>query len=571
MKRTIYSGLNTKCLILAATVVEQNPYNEFVAKKTMEWFIEHTIGGFFGTTSATFNDMIHNVNPILAETRPVTYNNQDYYLNTYVISYKLPERTNREILNSLFNRSMRGSRFPTDGGITYPKIGIFKCLSGDGTYTSKLVTDANLEYVDDWQSWFTYQAQNQNKHNHAVLGISTDVIGYNKYIGNNSYYYGSLPQYQIEVAIYDNSAEAINEKAGYWIKTAHLSTINQDYGIAHNVPKCKLNAFIYGGALIVSDNINGITSIKDKLLSNTDIINNIDVITVNQYSLVSQNNGNILSLSTGSGVNHNTPRYKTLTLMLMNKDRIIDVTPNNRRTNSIDGTIQYAKNKKQKAQFRIVINRQFDQMYGMGDGWAFIVPFEKEKETHLETMDLLSRFMTLYDENDMEEIREKYFYSMLLNTNTEVKDDVLMDWFRKCSATAKSDEEKLRDAYNVLKEGLVKEYQDIEKYLAANNFNDKKPVPAIRVEEEFTHSPLNKLGFEFETEVIAAINYTRLDRAIENKFISLKYMIPWIDRRGEKGFVKGRIPLARFYDKTNNVVVLNSNKIILEHMERMVR
>ena len=53
-------------------------------------------------------------------------------------------------------------------------------------------------------------------------------------------------------------------------------------------------------------------------------------------------------------------------------------------------------------------------------------------------------------------------------------------------------------------------------FKSTNNFNDKKPIPAIKVEEEFAHSPLNKLSFEFETEVIAAINYTRLDKAIEN-------------------------------------------------------
>lgn len=571
MKRTIYSGLNTKCLILTATIVEEHSYNEYTAKKTMEWFIENTIGGYFGTGSATCTDLLHNVNPILAETRPITYNNQDYYLNSYVVSYKLPERTSREILNALFNRSLRGVKFPEQGPITYPKLGIFKCLAGDGTYTSKLITDAHLVSAEEWQNWFTYQAQNQNKHSHPVLGISTDTIGYNKYIGINNYYYGSLPQYQIEIAIYDNSVEAINEKGGYWIKTVHLSTTSQDYGVSHNIPRCKLNAFLHGGALVVSDNVNGITSIKDKLLENRTIMNGIDIITVNQYSLVSQNNGNILSLSTGSGVNHNTPRYRTLTLMLMNKDRILDITPNNRRTGSIDGTVQYAKNKKQKAPFRIAMNRQFDQMYGMGDGLTFVIPFEKDKDTHLETMDLLYRFVALHDEDITEEVREKYFYSMLLNTDTEAKDDVLMDWFRKCSTTAKSDEEKLKDAYNVLKEGLVKEYQDIEKYLAANNFNDKKPVPSIKVEEDFTRSPLNKLGFEFDTEVISAISYTRLDRAVENKFISLKYMIPWIDRRGEKGFVKGKIPLAKFYDKGNNVVVLNSNKIILEHMKRMVR
>ena len=571
MKRTIYNGLNTKCLIFTAMTVEEHSYDEYNAKKTIEWFIEKTVGRYFGVGSTLCNNLLQNINPILVETKPIIYSEQNYYLNTYVISYKLTEKTGREILNSLFNISLRGISFPEQGPITYPKIGIFKCLTGDGTYTSKLIADAHLEYIEGWQNWFTYQAQNQNKHNHPVLGINTDTIGYNKYTGINNYYCGSLPRYQIEVAIYDNSAEAINEKNGYWIKTTHLSTTGQDYGIAHNIPRCKLNAFIHGGTLIVADNVNGITSIKDKLLENTIIMNGIDIIVVNQYSLISQNNGNILSLSIGSGINHNMPKYKTLTLMLMNKDRIIEIAPNNRRTSSIDGTILYAKNKKQKAQFRIAINRQFDQMYGMGDGLTFIIPFEKDKNTHLETMDLLYRFVALRDEDITAEIREKYFYSMLLNTSNETKDDVLMDWFRKCSATARTDEEKLRDAYNVLKEGLVKEYQDIEKYLAANNFNDKKPIPAIRVEEDFAHSPLNKLGFEFETEIISTINYTRLDKAVENKFISLKYMIPWADRRGEKGFIKGKMPLTKFYDKTNNIVVLNSKKIILEHMERMVR
>ena len=577
MKRTIYSGLNTKCLILTATVVEQNPYNEFVAKKTMEWFIQNTVGNYFGMVSQQFNDMIHNVNPILAETRQITHNNQDYFLNTYIVSYKMPEKTNREILNSLFNRSMRGVKFPSEDGIVYPKIGIFKCIYGDGTYTSKMVTDASLEYAEEWQSWFVYQGQNQNKHNHAVLGFSTDAIGYNKYIGVDHYYYGTLPQYQIEVCIYENSADAINEKEGFWFKTAHLSTPSQDYGIARNIPRCKLNAFIHKGTLVVSDNVNGITSIKDKLLANDIIMNSADVVTVNQYSLIGQNNGNILALSTGSGINHNTTKYTAITLMLMNKDRIIEAIPNTRRNGIIEGNIQYAKNtkyaknKRQKSQFRVFVGRQFDQMYGIGDNWSFIIPFEKDKEIHIEAMDLLYRFLTLRDDDEIEEAKTKYFYSILLNEDKSIKDDVLMDWFRKCSATAKSDEEKLREAYNALKEGLVKEYQDIEKYLSANNFNDKKPIPAIRLEEEFSHSPLNKLGFDFETEVISTISYTRLDRAVENKYISLKYMIPWVDRRGEKGFVKGRVPLSRFYDKTNNMVVLNSNKIMLEHMERMVR
>ena len=50
-------------------------------------------------------------------------------------------------------------------------------------------------------------------------------------------------------------------------------------------------------------------------------------------------------------------------------------------------------------------------------------------------------------------------------------------------------------------------------------------MPAVRLEEEFAKSPLKKLAFDFEKEIITDINYTRLDKAIENKFITLKYII----------------------------------------------
>ena len=56
MKRTIYSGLNTKCLILTATIVEDHSYNEYTAqdygmsgkalnKKLSELGIQYSING----------------------------------------------------------------------------------------------------------------------------------------------------------------------------------------------------------------------------------------------------------------------------------------------------------------------------------------------------------------------------------------------------------------------------------------------------------------------------------------------------------------------------------------------
>lgn len=568
MKKVVYTGLNTKCLLMSAALVETHPYNEGTAQATIKWFIKHSAGEYFGMANATVINMLSNINPIFIESRPVCVDGRDLYLNSYVVSYKMPERTSRDVLNMFLNRSMRNAKFTAEEGIVYPKAAMFKCIGGDGTYTSKMIYSDDMDFREGWQDWFTYLGQTHNRHTYPVLGINTDGIGYNKCVGVQNYYYGSLPQYQIEVAVYDNAADAINEKEGYWIRTSNITNFNQDYGVANGISRSKFNAIINGGNLIISDNINGLNSIKEQLLRGCNVVDTLDVITVNQYSLSSHNNGNLLMVSHNSGINHNVPRYKTLTLMLMNRDKILDVSPNNRNNNNLEGSIHYQKNKKSKMQFRIMVARNTTNMYGMGDGWSYIIPFEKDGSVHTQAMELLRAFFV---DGLAEEMRDRYFYTILLPENNEHKDDVLMDWFRKCSATAKSDEEKLKDAYNNLKNGLVKEYQDIEKYLAANNFNDKKPVPAIKLEEEFERSPLNKLSFDFATEVITDINYTRLDQAVQNKYITLKYMVPWVDRRGIKGFVKGNVPLAKFYDKTANIVVLNSNKLIADHLERMVR
>ena len=569
MKKTVYSGLSTKCLILTASVLERHSYNEMMSKKTMEWFIRTSLGNYIGTANATYLSLIQNVNPILVETREVTYNNNIYYLNSFIIAYKLPDKASREIVSLYMNRSLRNLSFPEEEGMEYPMMGLFKIVGGDGGYSSKLVVHNTLtRQSEELMGWFYHQSQTQNKFNHPVLSINTDVIGYNKYSSANHHYYGSLPQYQIEVALYDNCADAINEKAGFWLHTIHISSFNQDYGLAPNINKCKLNAYIYQGTLVIADNVNGLASIKEKLENSPSIMSNLDILVVNQYSLISSNNGNMLVSSIGSGINRNTVKYRAMTLLIMNKDKIVEATPNTRNNDRvIDGNILYMKNKMQKLQFRINVSRNLEVIYGMSET-VFVVPFEQGKNTHLLALELLKVYMT---EGLQEGVKDRYFYSLLLNEDQNAKDDVLMDWFRKCSATAKSDEEKLKDAYQNLKKGLVEEYQSIEKYLAANNFSDKKPVPAIRVAEEFARSPMKKVAFDFGRDVITSINYTRLDKAVETKYIMLKYIIPWIDRRGMKGFVKGQTPLNTYYDKAANTITLNSAAVIKEHIERIGR
>ena len=98
MKRVVYSGLNTKCLILSASVIEAHPYNEGIAKQTIAWFVETALGG---TSSPVYQELSKNINVIQVESREAYFEENAYYLNTYLVSYKLPERMSREVINLL--------------------------------------------------------------------------------------------------------------------------------------------------------------------------------------------------------------------------------------------------------------------------------------------------------------------------------------------------------------------------------------------------------------------------------------------------------------------------------------
>ena len=570
MKQIIYSGLNSKCFILTASMVEDHPFDRQNARQVMKWFVSQTLGNFMSTRSELYETIENNLIITPVESRPITFDGQDYFLNTSLVVYKLPDRTSRDVAQLLGNRSFRDKKFPLTDAVRMPRVGIFKAITGEGYYTSKLMVREDIRNGNDWDNYFCHCATLDNKFNHKVLGISTDAAGYHKYNGLNSYYYGALPQFQIEVAIYDNDAAAINDEDNYWIRTAHLSTINQDYGAAYGLGKTKFHAFTLGGALFISDNVNGAQSIRTKLMDNQHYFEQFDIITINQYSLGNRNNGNIIMGSSANGINHSTPRVRALNMLLMNRDKIKEIRPNN-RSHTLDASIVYTKSKMQHIAYRLHVERFFENLYGIGEGYTYIIPFAKDEDIHLKAVDLLGEFAYADTNAKVDFLKDKYFFQLLVKDDGTQGPDVLMEWFKRCSATAKSDAEQLREAYNNLKAGLVKEYQDIEKYLAANNFSDKKPVPAIKLEEEFERSPLKKVSFDFGSETITSINYTQLDKPVSTKFMLMNYMIPWVDRRGVKGYVKGNTLLSKYYDKASNCIVLNSDKIVAEHLERRAR
>ena len=568
MRKIIYEGLSSKCLIISLTSLDSEPYNLEQSIRNYQGFLYKTLADrmTYGNLGEVYQTMLGAISPIYVGTKECVIDENTVYLNSSVVSFKLPDRTSQEILNILIDRNCRNVRLPS----TCSKMFFAKVITGLGQYTSKMLYREDMYdagQTDQFRYWFENRANLNNKFKDTpVIGFSTDSTGYTKFISLDRYYYGTLPQFNMKICIYDDAAEAINEREGFWYNLSFISLPLRDFGPIRMAGKNRFYARIEDGTLIIADNTNGLASIFDKLKEDTLTISHNDIITVNQYSLVYTSNGTLIADSVHAGFNVDMYAFRILALMLASRNRIHDICENRGNDRVMDVTFKYAKKTKNK--FSVCQMRCYND-YRTNNFTSFVIPFVPEQDIHLKALSVLKDFVNP-ESNNGPEIK-RYYLDELLREPGKQGDDVLMAWFKKCASTAQSDEEKLKEAYQKLKDGLVKEYKGIEKYLAANDIGTKQPVPAVRIYNGLSHSPLNKIGFYFERETLNRINDYRLDEPVVTQSLSIRYMIPWKDCMGTKGRVNGKLPLESMFDKTNNTIMLDDTVVVKKHIEGMGR
>jgi hypothetical protein len=568
MRKIIYEGLSSKCLIISLTSLDSEPYNLEQSIRNYQAFLHKTLADrmTYGNLSEAYQDMLGAISPIHAGTRECVIDEQVVYLNSSIVSFKLPDRTSQEILNILTDRNCRNLQLPS----TCSKMFFAKAMTGLGQYTSKMLYREDMYeagQTEQFRYWFENRTNLDNKFIETpVLGFSTDSTGYTKFIALDRYYYGTLPQFNMKVCIYDDAAEAINEREGFWYNLSFISLPLRDFGPIRMAGKNKFNARIEGKTLIIADNVNGLASILDKLKEDTVAMSHNDIITVNQYSLVYTSNGTLIAESVHSGFNIDMYSFRMLALMLASKNRMHDICENRGNDRVMDVTFKYAKKTKNK--FSVCQMRCYND-YRQNNFISFIVPFVPGQDLHLKALDVLRDYTNPENSNHGE--IKRYYLDEILRDPAIQSDDILMTWFKKCASTAQSDEEKLKEAYQRLKDGLVKEYKGIEKYLAANDIGNKQPVPAVRVCNGLSRSPLNKISFYFEREMLHRINDYRLDEPVTTQSLNIRYMIPWKDCMGVKGRVNGKLPLESMLDKANNTIILDDIVVVKKHIEGMGR
>ena len=189
----------------------------------------------------------------------------------------------------------------------------------------------------------------------------------------------------------------------------------------------------------------------------------------------------------------------------------------------------------------------------------YILPYEKDSEALVESFKYIDSMMHLRDGELLASKLQDYPVQFLITADES--DDVLVKWFNMASSNAQSDEEKLKIAYERLKEELVREYKEVEIYLEHNNMANKKPVPAIELGDTVARSIRKKVSFGKLPRRLHSVGRQELNNAINYDVTNVAFMLP--NKRGkDKFYFRGNTTLDKLYNKKTNVITINEIELM---------
>lgn len=357
---------------------------------------------------------------------------------------------------------------------------------------------------------------------------------------------------KIRVGIYNNIAEAFDQDM-HFLKAAFLLPHTYYWSRSWEVGKTKLKAFFLKNTLIVADNNTVVDTLMPHLVDSQSFLNEYDIIYINQYTQT-HSNGHILINPSSTGANN--IMLKCAGLTILNKERITGYRPDRGYENTrtyLSGTVMYKTR-----------NRTFNYTMKMYPNEPtrishYILPYEKDSEALVESFKYIDEMMHLRDGELLSSKLQDYPVKFLITADES--DDVLVKWFNMASSNAQSDEEKLKIAYERLKEELVREYKEVEIYLAHNNMANKKPIPAIELGDTVARSIRKKVSFGKLPRRLHSVGRQELNNAINYDVTNVAFMLP--NKRGkDKFYFRGNTTLDKLYNKKTNVITINEIELM---------
>jgi hypothetical protein len=408
-----------------------------------------------------------------------------------------------------------------------------------------IMVNPRLEHRSMYKEWYyAFGREATIKPSTPVVCLSTNKEGAKlKYRNMDDYY--NRTKYDCEITIYDNAAEAINS-VPYAMQIQTISpasaTLTRNMYMDTSI---KLSAEYVRNSLIIKDNNTGYNSIKNKIIEG-DLTGAYHVIEVNQYSALKRMTYfyNKTSVDSGCYINQ-------LCLCLIPKQTIAGYRQVRMgSTSTILEASVICRTKERMSEVRLYCAPSNPTRASL-----YIVPFVPEEDLHLRTMDHINSMYSLDHPNIRASLETYANHYLLSNNDTDEGEDVLTKWFNMSTGNASKDEEKLKVAYTTLKEGLLKEYKEVELFLAHNALGNKQPIPALQLDPELARGVEHKLAFEQVTRSLSGVGYHRLTKPIKYQELELKSMIKV--KQGKHVVIHtSSTPWKKIYDKNNNTIVI---------------
>jgi len=555
MKQLLYKGFNDEFVMFALTYVDVMGPNADKAKEVFLWHLEKS--RLLNTHAGEL--LVNEMCLKHIETTSVMIDGESLWKNTYIVHYQLRPADIQNCASGFSSHLDRYIMPRTRGEHIFPYYAACKIITGK---CKSIGRPCCREDISDrkMNDWFFEHTKESGVHNNLIIGISA-TNGRSKFLSSYEGWYSECSKFEIEVCLYDNIASSINDSR-YWLYSTYINLAKDTRIVDKGSYNNQLHAVLYNQTLIIYDNEKSYNSIKDKM--NDALINRYDTIILNHYGVLAskRNIYRLITSSYGYEMRGTNESRNSLTLMMISRDRIKNPTLR-RGTSHFDGTVSlFSKNNKSMGQAMFMIHSTVTY----GEINFYIIPYAVNETIHEKATEILSQWVSTGSSELRNQLKEQYV-NECLSEPSEVTDDAMSEWFKACTQNAANDEERLKLAYLDLKANLLKEYKDIGAFLATQSFNNKQPIPAIKLGEGLDRSTNGKIAFDLYSKIYNEMHGIPLPQAVTIKELRVKFFIPG-DRRTDNWF-NGVVPFEELYNKQTNELVLQEIDMIKKAVGRM--
>lgn len=246
-------------------------------------------------------------------------------------------------------------------------------------------------------------------------------------------------------------------------------------------------------------------------------------------------------------------QLKKLVLHFVNKNKLFPSRSsiNVRNNVCLEGNILYLPKKNMKKKIAGIKINYINSFFGEA-----VIPVDNNNIQD-RALNLIIECIehNLRRENIVDIVKE--YKKCMIDMETK-EDDVLSQWFEYCTRSIRNTDDRIVQAYVIMKNNLEKEYREIGTYLNCYDFSKCMAIPKVSMDKKLKENYYKTLHIEPKSITIKSINNKKIN-PIQEIQPTIRIMIANNGRR--QSYFSWDFPLNKFLNVQTNTLDLYYNKM----------